>query len=177
MKRTNLYSTKIVQRGLGKQTTDLLLDGKSVSYTTRELQKTNPDISYGAVSSFNKHINSGRIEAIESGGQSLDTYVMEQSLSTLKNLYDLLNVIDTKIKEHIDNENPFVLKAFIEEKRRLIETNMKRLGELSVIKQNLQINQFNFSDFSSQMYLFLKDLEKQNKIQILDEDLKRKVGV
>lgn len=177
MKRTNPNSIKIVKQGLEKQATDLLLDGKSVSDTAKELQKINPDISYAHVRSFEKVVNSGKIEAIEQGGQSLDTYVMEQSLSTLKNLYDLLNVIDSKIEEHLDNENPFVLKAFIEEKRRLIETNMKRLGELSVIKQNLQINQFNFSDFSSQMYLFLKDLEKQNKIQILDEDLKRKVGV
>lgn len=177
MRRTNPNLMKIVEQGLEKQATDLLLDGKSVSDTTRELQKTNPDISYPHVKSFERVVNSGKIEAIESGGQSLDTYVMEQSLSTLKNLYDLLNVVDNKIDEHLDNENPFVLKAFIEEKRRLIETNMKRLGELSVIKGNLQINQFNFSDFSSQMYLFLKDLEKQNKIQILDEDLKRKVGV
>ncbi len=177
MSRKNPLAMKIVKFGLEKQATDLILGGKTIAATTRELQKTNKDIEYGNVKTFAKVLNSGKIEAIESTHQSLDSYVMEESLSSLKNLYDLLKVIDDKILEHLDNENPFVLKAFIEEKRRLIETNMKRIGELSVIKQNLQINQFNFSDFSSQMYLFLKDLEKQNKIQILDEDLKRKIGV
>jgi len=172
-------SNRIVELGLVKDATDLVLSGKKDSETALVLSnKSGKKISVSMVKSFKNGMARNAAVVIRDGMSTVEQYTGDKFLDSISHVKRNIDELYSK-REQWGN-SPEVFIRLVGETRAWVELAVRMMGELKsvgTVIEKQQINIFNSPEFYAEFEKYLKLLHNTGKVTVIDRELRLRCGL